>query len=121
METAIGLDPLVDQVLVLGEGEHQLAALVVVEPETFAGLMHEFDFDPEDPETLEDRFVERLVLKRINARLDDFPGYAQIRRVKILTEPWTIEDGLMTPTQKLKRPLIEKEHAEDIAELFAGR
>lgn len=121
MESAIGLDPLIDQVLVLGEGQHQLAALVVVEPEAFAGLMREFDMDPEDPETLVDRFVERLVLKRVNARLEDFPGYAQIRRVKILTEPWTIEDGLMTPTQKLKRPLIEKEHAEDIAELFAGR
>ncbi|TKA89147.1 long-chain fatty acid--CoA ligase [Guyparkeria sp. SB14A] len=121
MESAIGLDPLVDQVLVLGEGQHQLAALVVVEPEAFAALMREFDMDPEDPETLADRFVERLVLKRVNARLEDFPGYAQIRRVKILTEPWTIEDGLMTPTQKLKRPLIEKEHAEDIAELFAGR
>lgn len=121
MESAIGLDPLVDQVLVLGEGQHQLAALVVVEPEAFAGLMREFDMDLEDPETLVDRFVERLVLKRVNARLEDFPGYAQIRRVKILTEPWTIEDGLMTPTQKLKRPLIEKEHAEDIAELFAGR
>ncbi|MFI9654025.1 long-chain fatty acid--CoA ligase [Guyparkeria sp. GHLCS8-2] len=121
METAIGLDPLVDQVMVLGEGHHQLAALVVVEPEAFAELMHEFGMDAEDPETLTDRFVERLVLKRVNARLEDFPGYAQIRRVKILTEPWTIEDGLMTPTQKLKRPLIEKEHAEDIAELFAGR
>ncbi|MFO7809457.1 AMP-dependent synthetase/ligase [Guyparkeria sp.] len=121
MESAIGLDRLVDQVLVLGEGEYQLAALVVVEPETFAGLMQEFDMDPEGPETLTDRFVERLVLKRINARLEDFPGYAQIRRVKILTEPWTIEDGLMTPTQKLKRPLIEKEHAEDIKSLFNAR
>ena len=121
METAIGLDPLVDQVMVLGEGHHQLGALVVVEPEAFADLMREFDLDPEDPETLTDRFVEKLVLKRINGRLSDFPGYAQIRRVKLLTQPWTIEDGLMTPTQKLKRPLIEKQHAEDIAELFAGR
>jgi long-chain acyl-CoA synthetase len=120
MESAIGLDPLIDQVLVLGEGQIQLAALVVVEPEAFAALMREFGFDPEDPETLNDRFVEKLVLKRVNARLDDFPGYAQIRRVKLLTEPWTIEDGLMTPTQKLKRPLIEKQHAEDIAELFAS-
>jgi long-chain acyl-CoA synthetase len=121
METAIGLAPLVDQILILGEGQIQLAALVVVEPEAFAALMREFDLDPEAPETRQERFVEKLVLKRINARLEDFPGYAQIRRVKILTEPWTIEDGLMTPTQKLKRPLIEKVHAEDIAELFAGR
>ena len=121
METAIGLDPLIDQVLVLGEGQIQLAALVVVEPEAFAGLMREFGMDPEDPATLTDRFVEKLVIKRINARLEDFPGYAQIRRVKLLTQPWTIEDGLMTPTQKLKRPLIEKVHAEDIAALFAGR
>ncbi|KTG17638.1 MULTISPECIES: long-chain fatty acid--CoA ligase [unclassified Guyparkeria] len=121
MESAIGLDPLVDQVLVLGEGHHQLAALVVVEPDTFAGLLDEFDMDPEDDETLTDRFVEKLVLKRINARLSDFPGYAQIRRIRILTQPWTIEDGLMTPTQKLKRPLIEKQHAEDIEALFASR
>ena len=120
MESAIGLDPLIEQVLVLGEGQHQLAALVVVEPEAFTALVRDYDMDPEDTETLGDRFVERLVLKRVNGRLSDFPGYAQIRRLKILTTPWTIEDGLMTPTQKLKRPLIEKEHAQDIAELFAG-
>lgn len=121
METAIGLDPLIEQVLVFGEGQHQLAALVVVESEAFAALMREFDLDPEDPQTLTDRFVERLVLRRINARLFDFPGYAQVRRVGILTQPWTIEEGLMTPTQKLKRPLIEKEHAADIAALFTER
>ena len=35
-----------------------------------------------------------------------FPGCAQVRRVTIVREKWTIDNGLMTPTLKLKRKAI---------------
>lgn len=119
METAIALDPLIDQIMIVGEGHHQLVALVVVNPDTFAEFVRDYDFDPSDPQTLEDRFVEKLILKRINKRLVDFPGYAQIRRVGLIDSPWSIESGLLTPTQKLKRPLIEREYQSLIEQLLA--
>ena len=58
---------------------------------------------------------------RIAAQLKAFPGYAQVRRVVAVAEPWTVESGLLTPTMKLKRaPILERFKAQ-IDALYEGR
>ena len=47
-----------------------------------------------------------LVLARIAAQVKMFPGYARILRVYLSFEPWSVENGLMTPTLKLKRARV---------------
>lgn len=120
METAIGLDELFDQVVVAGEGRPYLCALVVLNAEAWPAYAAAWDVDPADPASLRDRFVERRLQERIGRALHDFPGYAQIRRVAAQLEPWTVEAGLMTPTQKLKRVRILKLHAADLDRLYEG-
>ncbi len=46
------------------------------------------------------------MLKRLARQLHEFPGYAQVRRVMLTLEPWTVENGLLTPTMKLKRAKV---------------
>lgn len=120
METAIGLDELFDQVVIAGEGRPYLCALVVLNAEVWPAYATSWDVDPSDPASLCDRFVERRLLERIGRALHDFPGYAQIRRVAARLEPWTVEAGLMTPTQKLKRAHILKLHAKELDRLYEG-
>jgi long-chain acyl-CoA synthetase len=106
MEMAIALDPLVEQVMVVGEGKPYLGALVVLNADLWNGMAAEFDLDPSLEESLGDQRVEGVVLKRIRSQLKDFPGYAKIRRVALLLEPWTIENDLLTPTLKVKRQRV---------------
>ncbi|MFN4263721.1 MAG: AMP-dependent synthetase/ligase [Thioalkalivibrionaceae bacterium] len=120
MEMAITLDPLFDQALVIGEGRPFLAALVVVDPDAWRALAAELKIDPESDEELRGRFVERTVLSRIAKALHHFPGYARIRRVTVLRHPWTIDDGLLTPTLKLKRARIVEHHAAAIEAMYAA-
>ena len=61
---------------------------------------------PSGDESLGDERLENVMLKRIRAQLKDFPGYAKIRRVALLLEPWTIENDLLTPTLKVKRQKV---------------
>ena len=64
--------------------------------------------------------VEKAVLARIAAQMGQFPGYAQVRRVALTLDPWTVENGLLTPTLKLKRAkVMEKFHAE-LDDMYAG-
>jgi len=49
-----------------------------------------------------------------------FPGYARIFRVHITLEAWTIENGLMTPTMKLKRQQIMDRYLEQINQMYEG-
>ena len=64
--------------------------------------------------------MKSAILQRINAQLHEFPAYARVRAVYLTLEPWTIENGLMTSTQKLRRTQIMERLQEAIEALYAG-
>jgi len=49
-----------------------------------------------------------------------FPGYAQVRRVTIVPEKWTIDNGFMTPALKLKRKVIFDQYRPAIDAMYKG-
>lgn len=118
MEEAITLDPLFEQALIVGEGQASLAALLVLNPEQWAGFAQQLKLDPRDRASLSDPRTQRAVLARVAAQLRGFPVYAKVRRAALLLDPWTIENGMLTPTQKIKRSQVMERHAELIRGLF---
>ena len=118
MEMAIALDPLFEQVMVIGEGRPYLSVLAVLDREEWAVLARELELDPESEEDLNSRFVEKTLRARLSHQLKEFPGFAQVRRVIPLLDPWTVEDGLLTPTLKMKRARIMKRFAPRIDTLY---
>ncbi len=121
METAIQRDPLLEQVMVMGEGKPYLAVFVVLNPEQWARVAAEHGLDADSPATLQSDQAEEIVLERVTAQIHEFPGYAQVRRAAILREPWTIENGLLTPTMKVKRAKVIEAYQNDYQRIFAGR
>ena len=107
IESAILEDGLFDQAMVVGEGKPYLAAIVVPNAERWKALEPQARSEP-------------AVLARITERMKRFPGYAQVRRVAIAEEPWSVENGLLTPTLKAKRARILQHHAADITHLYSG-
>jgi len=118
MECAIALDPLFEQVLVIGEGQASLGALIVINGEEWESLARQHGLDPLQEVSLCDRHVQREVLARIAHTLHDFPAYAKIRHIHLMREPWTMENGLMTPTLKLKRDAIQARYARELSNLW---
>ncbi len=103
MERAITLDPLFEQVMVTGEGEAYLSASVVLNRKHWSIFTRELGLDPNDPATLDQAQIQATVLDRIAMRLHALPGYAKVRSVTLSLEPWTVENGLLTPTLKVRR------------------
>lgn len=120
MELAIALDPLFEQIMVLGEGRPYLTALAVLNADAWRTLAAQCGLDPEDPASLRAEAAQTAVLERIGRCLSAFPGYAQVRRAALLLEPWTIEANLMTPTMKLRRREILEHHADLVDDLYEG-
>lgn len=118
MEMAIALDPLFDQVIVFGEGRPHLSAIVVLNPDEWQTLARELDLDPGSEEDLNGRFVEKTLRARISSQLREFTGFAQVRRLIPVLEGWTVEDGLLTPTMKMKRNRILERYADRIEALY---
>ncbi len=120
MELAIAVDPLIDQVMVVGEGRPYLAALVVLNEGQWFVIAQQLGLDPEKPSSLHEDGAHDLVLKRIKQALRGFPGYAKIRRVCLSLDPWAIDDGLLTPTLKVKRPKVLEKFASEVEQMYAG-
>ena len=118
IEMTIGLDPLFEQVMVIGEGHSYLTALLVLNAELWPGLARDYGLDPERRGSLSDPRLLRDVLHRIRDALADFPGYAKVRRVTLCLEPWTIENGLLTPTMKVKRNQVLAHHKVEVAQMY---
>ena len=118
MELAIALDPLVEQVMVVGEGRPFLTALVVLDGDFWPGLAQDCGLDPMAPESLQHPKVQSLVLAHIKDALRDFPGYAKVRKVTLLLEPWTVDNGMLTPTMKVKRPRVMAHYAEAVEAMY---
>ncbi len=103
MESTIVMDPLFEQVLVIGEGQSFLSALVVLNAEEWVKLANHFVIDPYNKENLNDSRVHSHIISIMRKALHEFPSYAKIRRVAPTLEQWTVENDLMTPTMKIKR------------------
>jgi long-chain acyl-CoA synthetase len=119
MEAAIALDPLFEQVMVIGEGQPFLSALVVLNRDMWYSLAPELGLDPAQPQSLSGERAQKYSLARITQKLRDFPAYAKVRRVILSLDPWSIENGLLTPTLKIRRQPILAQFARQIAEVYA--
>lgn len=119
LEQALESDHLVSQAMVVGENRPYIAALVVLNAQEWKKLAVELKLDADDPASLETRAARQAVLRRVKAAAAGFPNYAVPRQVRLFLEPWTIENGLMTPTLKLKRGPMRTRFADAIESLYA--
>ena len=119
MEMAIQMDPLYEQVLVYGEAKPYLSAIVVLNDEEWALAATEAKLDPALDGDGKEK-AEKYLVQRIGKQIRQFPGYAQVRKVSVAREKWTIDNGMITPTLKLKRNLIVKKYAASIDEMYKG-
>lgn len=120
LELLIVTDPLVDHVMVVGEARPYLAALLVPRQEAWEALARKNGVDPDAPSSLQAQDIQETVLLRLKGILHAFPAHAQIRAVALLRDEWSIANGLLTPTLKLKRAVIEERYREVIDGLYRG-
>jgi long-chain acyl-CoA synthetase len=119
VEAAIAGDPLFDQVLLLGEAKPYLSVLAVLNRDQWGKVCAAGGISA-DAAALSDDAAHQLVLARIARQLKAFPGYAQVRRAVVTFEPWTVDNGLLTPTLKLKRIKVLERFNAEIDRMYAG-
>ncbi len=120
MEAAIARDALFEQVMILGEGKSYLTVLTVLNADHWKKLAATSGIDAGAADVMRSPQTEEVILGRIAAQLTEFPGYAQVRRVSVSLDPWAIENGLLTPTMKLKRAEVMAKFKAEIDQMYSG-
>ncbi len=106
IESLFKMEPLVNQVLLIGDKKPYVTALLTVNVAQVQNL----------GETVE-KAVDAAV-RRVNKQLADFE---RIRRFKILEREFSIEHGELTPTMKIRRGKVLENHKALVSELYLGR
>ncbi|MBL8363852.1 MAG: long-chain fatty acid--CoA ligase [Comamonas sp.] len=118
LELAVTSDPLFEQAFVVGENLPFIACVAVVHPEEWQRVARGLGLDPKDAASLAHPAVLQEALARIARQTAGFARYAVPRAVHLVTEPWSIENGMMTPTLKLKRANLLARHAAAIEAMY---
>lgn len=110
----------IDQIMVVGEGREFLAALVVPDFDELTAFAREEGILYGDPaDLLEKEAVQELFEREFKKYSKKASGHEKIRRFRLLDEPFTVENGLLTPTLKLRRREIEREYGDVIDQMYA--
>lgn len=119
LETKLGVDPYIDQVAIIGDQRKFVSALIVP---AFPALEEYASTENiaynSIEELLKDKRITLFYAKRVNKRLHDFARFEQIKKFKLLTDPFTIKTGELTNTLKLKRRIIEEKYKREIEEMY---
>jgi len=110
------------QVFVHGESlEATLVAIVVVDPETFVGWCTENGLSGGDLAALCKRAdVKKAVLGEMNniGKKANLKSFECAKHIYLECEPWTVEQDLLTPTFKSKRPQLKKHYEAEINQMY---
>jgi len=100
----------IEQVMIIGEGEKMPAALIQL---NFDFIKDWIDKKGHNiGKTNEEIIQSEIVISRVQQEVDkcntNFGNWEQIKRFELTPNTWTIDDGHLTPTMKMKRPIIKE-------------
>jgi long-chain acyl-CoA synthetase len=122
VESLIKQSEFVNQVVVVGAGRKQPAALIVPEWEALAQAMT--TIGEAKPATRAEwsrhPAAVKIVQQEVAQLTRTLADYERVRRIALLPEEFSIDNGEMTPTLKIKRRVVDEKYGQLIEELYGG-
>ena len=119
IENRLKGDPFISQAMVHGDKRPYPVALITLNPEELAKFAKAEGILDTEPTSLakNPKVVER-VSRSVEVRNEELQSYAKIKKFSILPIDFTVENGLLTPTLKVKRKLITEKYRETLDSLY---
>ena len=121
LETALGQDIFVEQVTVIGDGRKYVSALIVPNFDELKAYAAKKKIEYKSVEDLVNNpDIHAMLDARIQRYQKDMASYEQIKRFVILPRPFSMENGELTNTLKVRRAVINKRYARLIDAMYAA-
>lgn len=120
MESRLAENKYIDEVAVIGDRRKFVTALVVPNLSQLRKWASDHGMDAEDSESLcsDPRTVE-FILSEINQYQTDIADYEKIKRITLLPHHFSIMNGEVTNTMKVRRPVVARNYADKIEAMYA--
>ncbi|MEC7166549.1 MAG: long-chain fatty acid--CoA ligase, partial [SAR324 cluster bacterium] len=118
MEEALKLSPFINQVMIYGFQKLYNVALIVVEVDALKTYASRNNIAGTLEDWLKDEDILKLYKQELRKYAADFQDYERPKRFYLLTEEWTVDNNLITPTLKLKRNRVEEHFQEELAGMY---
>ncbi|WP_445626719.1 AMP-dependent synthetase/ligase [Nostoc sp. DSM 114167] len=133
IEDACLRSPYIDQIMLIGQDRRSLGALIVPNVEALEKWAASQNLTLDTPNNqvtssdsqkidLESRMIQDLFRQELNREVQNRPGYRPDDRIgtfKLILEPFSIENGLMTQTLKVRRHVVTERYRDIIDGMFA--
>lgn len=121
LETLLAQDKFMAQVAVIGDGRKYVSALIVPDFDELGSwaTKHKIKFKNNE-ELVNNPKIHEMIEKLINEYQKNLASYEQIKRFVLLPRPFTMENGELTNTMKIKRAVINKRYAALIDAIYAA-
>jgi long-chain acyl-CoA synthetase len=112
--------PLIDQMMVVGENQKFAAALVVPNFDNLREAAKAQGLEAgTNIQMANNTKITRLVAEDMKKFDSNFGDWERIKKIKLISDEWNQESGIITPTLKLRRNVILERYANEIEQLFA--
>ncbi|WP_265112510.1 AMP-dependent synthetase/ligase [Halosolutus halophilus] len=120
IEDAFAASDVVEQCLVVGNGEKFIGALIVPNFEPLERIAAEEGIDlPADPGAVCDHDWVRDRIETTVAEVNErFEAHETIKEFRLVPEEFTEDNGMLTPTMKKKRRVILEAYDEEVADIY---
>ncbi len=119
IENQLKQSPYISEIMLLGDQRKSVAALIVPNFDAIKEYAGEQQLEAEDvPALLQTREIQGLIRGEINQYSTDFADFERVRMFTLMAEEFSEESGEMTPTLKLKRPVIMERHKAAIEQMY---
>ena len=120
VEQQLALSPFISQAMALGLNQPFVGALIVPNFQALEAWCRDNNVHWTSPQfMILNPKVEKLFRQEIDHINHERLGTIEkVRAFHLLFEPWTAENGLLTPTLKLRREVLSKQFEEEIAKMF---
>ena len=119
LEEELKLSPYITQAMIYGLNQEHNVALIVADMEKVRQFADEKGLSGSNSELLQLSEVRELFKKEVQQFSSTFKNFERIEDFSLLDEEWNTDNGLLTPTMKIKRSVIEEKFKENIESLYA--
>lgn len=118
IENKLKESPYIENAFVCGENQKFASAIIVPDKEKIKAFASSKGISSDDDKLLENADVLKFLSSEVEKVNESLAPYENIKRPQFSFDSWTVENGLLSQTLKLKRKNLQEKYKEQIAEIY---